>query len=122
MKITKTQLKRIIKEELESALGESQWQDNIDSWEEERGIGRSAPEEEVTHEEVIEKVQELPQGALAKIWELLKTIEQGGTKLQKWINTVDPKTQAHWEKTGFDPTDISYDPTMRESRKKKTKK
>ena len=35
MKITKTQLKQIIEEELEAALNESQWQDNIDSYESE---------------------------------------------------------------------------------------
>jgi len=35
MKLTKTQLKQIIKEELEAALDESQWQDNIDSYESE---------------------------------------------------------------------------------------
>ena len=31
MKITETELKQIIKEELEKALDESQWQDNIDA-------------------------------------------------------------------------------------------
>tara|TARA_R100001594_G_C3836567_1_gene214738 strand:- start:96 stop:446 length:351 start_codon:yes stop_codon:yes gene_type:complete len=31
MKLTKTQLKQIIKEELEAALDESQWQDNVDA-------------------------------------------------------------------------------------------
>ena len=63
MKITKRQLKRIIKEELSRALRENE--------------GMPMPAEEVTHEEVIEKVQELPQGALAQIWELIKDLGWG---------------------------------------------
>ena len=106
MKITKSQLKQIIKEELSRALRENE------------GMPMPA-EEEVTHEEVIEKVQELPQGALAQIWELLKTIEQGGTKFQKWINTTSPEFRAHQTKHG-----IGDDPhvSLPESKKKKTKK
>ena len=46
MKITKSQLKQIIKEEIEKPLQESQWQQNIDDYEEERGIGRFASTEE----------------------------------------------------------------------------
>ena len=36
MKITKSQLKQIIKEELEDIISESEWQDNIESYESER--------------------------------------------------------------------------------------
>ena len=64
MKITKTQLKQIIKEELSRALRENE------------GMPMPA-EEEVTHEEVIEKVQELPQSALAQIWEFIKAVATG---------------------------------------------
>ena len=64
MKITKTQLKQIIKEELSNILRENE------------DMPMPA-EEEVTHEEVIEKVQELPQGALAQIWEFIKAVATG---------------------------------------------
>ena len=105
MKITKTQLKQIIKEELSRVLRESE--------------GMPLPAEEVTHKEVIEKVQELPQSALAQIWELLQTINQGGTKFQKWINTTSPEVRAHQTKHGIgDNPDIS----LPESKKKNTKK
>ena len=106
MKITKSQLKQLIKEELSRVLRENE------------GMPMPA-EEEVTHEEVIEKVQELPQGALAQIWELLKTIEQGSTKFQKWINTTSPSTRAYQTKHGIgDHPHVS----LPESKKRKTKK
>ena len=109
MKITKTQLKQIIKEELSRVLQENE--------------GMLA--EEVTHEEVIEKVQELPQGALAKIWAFIKAVSTGdpvgaGIMTQEEFEEFKAQERARHLGAGADARTMpDYPETRFESRERK---
>lgn len=128
MKITKSQLKQIIKEELEEMQRYDPSQELSA-----QGLSRDEtlyyePAEEVTHEEVIEKVQGLPQGVLAQIWEFIKAAATGdpsgimSAEELADFRAKQAKSAAKRLSKYSDPSFKYGSDTYEESKKKKTKK